>query len=115
GFERPMTRCAPSFAHFAKGGNHERMGTGVCPRRVASATLPPILTTNARMGHPQLERPRQIQELCVPRCYFSEGSAVQGGFYFTLYVSGYGNDEARALQNWGVGLKLVGSAVVQFI
>jgi hypothetical protein len=52
-------------------------------------------------------------ELCVRRCYFSEGSAVQDGFYFTLYVSGYGNDEARAFQNWGVGLKLVGNAVVQ--
>jgi hypothetical protein len=52
-------------------------------------------------------------ELCVRRCYFSEGSAVQDGFYFTLYVSGYGNDEARALQNWGVGLELVGNAVVQ--
>ena len=45
----PMTRCAPSFAHFAKGGNHERMGNGVCPRRVASPTLPPILTKNPRM------------------------------------------------------------------
>ena len=45
----PMTRCAPSFAHFAKGGNHERMGNGVCPRRIASATLPPILTKNASM------------------------------------------------------------------
>ena len=52
-------------------------------------------------------------ELCVRRCYFSEGSAVQDGFYFTLYVSGYGNDEARARQNWGVGLKLVGNAIMQ--
>ena len=52
-------------------------------------------------------------ELCVRRCYFSEGSAVQDGFYLTLYVSGYGNDEARARQNWEVGLKLVGNAIVQ--
>ena len=52
-------------------------------------------------------------ELCVRCCYFSEASAVQDGFYFTLYLSGYGNDEARALQNWGVGLKLVGNAVIQ--
>ncbi len=52
-------------------------------------------------------------EACVRHCYFGEGSAVQEGFYFTLYVSGYGNDEASALQNWGVGLKLVGNAVVQ--
>jgi hypothetical protein len=52
-------------------------------------------------------------ELCVRRCYFSDGSAVQDGFYFTLYVSGYGNDDARARQNWGVGLNLVGNAVIQ--
>jgi hypothetical protein len=52
-------------------------------------------------------------EVCVRRCYFSEDSTVQDGFYFTLYVSGYGNDEARARQNWGVGLKLVGNAVIQ--
>jgi hypothetical protein len=54
-----------------------------------------------------------VAELCVRRCFFSEGSAVQDGFYLTLYVSGYGNDEARARQNWGVGLKLVGNAVIQ--
>jgi hypothetical protein len=52
-------------------------------------------------------------ELCVRRCYLSEGSTVQEGFYFTIYVSGYGNDEARARQHWGVGLKLVGNAIVQ--
>ena len=52
-------------------------------------------------------------ELCVRRCYFSEGSAVQDGFYFTLYLSGYGNDETRARRNWGVGLKLVGNAILQ--
>ncbi|MGB9203449.1 MAG: hypothetical protein WCB94_05675 [Terriglobales bacterium] len=54
-----------------------------------------------------------VAELCVRRCYFSDGSAVQDGFYFTLYVTGYGNDEARARQNWAVGLKLVGNAVIQ--
>ncbi len=52
-------------------------------------------------------------EVCVRRCYFSGGNTVQEGFYFTLYVSGYGNDEARARQNWGVALKLVGNAVIQ--
>ena len=52
-------------------------------------------------------------EVSVRRCFFSEGSAVQDGFYLTLYVSGYGNDEARARQNWGVGLKLAGNAIAQ--
>jgi hypothetical protein len=54
-----------------------------------------------------------VAELYVRRCYFSEGSDVQDGFYFTLYVSGYCHDEASARQNWGVGLKLVGNAVIQ--
>jgi len=52
-------------------------------------------------------------EVCVRRCYFAEAGGVREGCYCTLYVSGYGNDEASARLNWGVGLKLVGNAVVQ--
>jgi hypothetical protein len=52
-------------------------------------------------------------EVCVRRCYFGEQDGVRKGFYCTLYVSGYGNDDASARQNWGVGLKLMGNAVVQ--
>jgi hypothetical protein len=52
-------------------------------------------------------------EACVRRCLFGEEIDVQDGFYCTLYVSGYGRDEASARQNWGVGLKLVGNALVQ--
>jgi len=52
-------------------------------------------------------------EVCVRRCYFAEDGGVREGCYCTLYVSGYGNDEPSARQNWGVGLKLVGNAVVQ--
>jgi hypothetical protein len=52
-------------------------------------------------------------EVCVRRCYFGENSGFREGFYCTLYVSGYGSDEASARQNWGVGLKLIGNAVVQ--
>ncbi len=51
-------------------------------------------------------------EVCVRCCYFTE-DAVQQGFYFTLYVSGYGEDEDSARLNWGVALKLVGNAMVQ--
>jgi len=54
---------------------------------------------------------RSAAEVCVRRCYYVE--AAREGFYFTLYVSGYGNDEVSARQNWGVGLKLVGNAVLQ--
>jgi hypothetical protein len=52
-------------------------------------------------------------EVCVRRCYFGDEGGVREGFYCTLYVSGYGNDESSARQNWAVGLKLVGNAMVQ--
>ena len=52
-------------------------------------------------------------EVCVRRCYFGEDGGLREGFYCTLYMSGYGSDEASARQNWGVGLKLLGNAIVQ--
>ena len=52
-------------------------------------------------------------EVYVSRCYFGEQDGVREGFYCTLYVSGYGNDEASARQSWVVGLKLMGNAIVQ--
>jgi hypothetical protein len=52
-------------------------------------------------------------EVCVRRCYFAEEGGVREGFYFTLYVSGYGNDGTSARQNWGIGLRLAGNAIVQ--
>jgi len=52
-------------------------------------------------------------EVCVRRCYYGEEGAIREGFYCTLYVSGYGNDGASARQNWGVGLKLMGNAIMQ--
>jgi hypothetical protein len=52
-------------------------------------------------------------EVCVRRCYYGEDQGVREGFYCTLYLSGYGNDQARARENWGVALKLMGNAIVQ--
>jgi hypothetical protein len=49
-------------------------------------------------------------EACVRRCFFSGG---QEGFYFTLYVNGYGNDETVAQKNWAIGMELVANAIVQ--
>jgi hypothetical protein len=54
-----------------------------------------------------------VAEVCIRRCYFNGERGVQEGFYCTLYVSGYGNDEADARQNWAVGLKLVANALLQ--
>jgi hypothetical protein len=52
-------------------------------------------------------------EVSVRRCFFAAQDGVREGYYSTLYVSGYGSDDANARQNWGVGLKLMGNAIVQ--
>jgi hypothetical protein len=52
-------------------------------------------------------------EVCVRRCYFGEVGIVENGFYCTLYVNGYGNDDVNARQNWSAGLKSIGNAIVQ--
>lgn len=52
-------------------------------------------------------------EVCVRRCFFGNSSATREGFYFTVYVNGYGNEEEAARQNWAIGMRLVGSALVQ--
>jgi len=52
-------------------------------------------------------------EACVRRCYFVGNGGVRAGYYITLYVSGYGKDDASARMNWGVGMKLVGNAILQ--
>lgn len=60
---------------------------------------------------------RSAAEVCVRRCYFGiDGDGgIREGFYCTLYVSGYGHDGASARQHWGVGLKLMGNAIVQLL
>jgi hypothetical protein len=52
-------------------------------------------------------------EICVRRCFFGDAGETPEGFYFTLYVSGYGNDESAARKSWAIGLKLVENAIVQ--
>lgn len=54
-----------------------------------------------------------VAEVCVRRCYVREEAGVGEGFYFTLYVSGYGKDEPGAYMNWETGLKLMSKAVAR--
>jgi hypothetical protein len=51
-------------------------------------------------------------EVCVRRCYLVKTAGVREGFYVTLYVTGYGNDEAGARSNWEAGLKFMQEAIV---
>jgi hypothetical protein len=52
-------------------------------------------------------------EVSVRRCFYVAERGIREGFYCTLYVSGYGNDDATAQQNWAVGLKLLENAILQ--
>jgi hypothetical protein len=52
-------------------------------------------------------------EFLLRRCFFHEGETVREGFYVTCYLFGYGSDENMARQQWGIGMRLVGSAIVQ--
>jgi hypothetical protein len=52
-------------------------------------------------------------EFIIRRCYYHVADGVRDGFYITLYVFGYGEDEPQARQHWAIGLKLVENAIRQ--
>ena len=52
-------------------------------------------------------------ELIIRRCFYHATGAVRDGFYVTLYLFGYGDDEPQARQRWAIALKLVENAIRQ--
>jgi hypothetical protein len=52
-------------------------------------------------------------ELIIRRCFYHLGDTVRDGFYITLYLFGYGDDEPEARQRWAIALKLVENAIRQ--
>ena len=46
-------------------------------------------------------------ELLLRRCHFHVGKEISDGYYITLYVFGFGEDEDRARENWRVALNTV--------
>jgi len=54
-------------------------------------------------------------ELLVRRCFCHAGGETRDGFYITLYLFGYGDDEAQARQRWAIGLKLLENAIRQVL
>lgn len=44
-------------------------------------------------------------EIVLRRCYYHEAGQVGEGFYFTVYVFGYGEAVADARQRWSAGLQ----------
>jgi hypothetical protein len=51
-------------------------------------------------------------EFLIRRCFYHSGAEIQEGFYITLYVFGYGDDEPQARQRWAIALRLVENAIV---
>jgi hypothetical protein len=53
-------------------------------------------------------------EVNIRRAHFeSPDESVREGFYFTIYINGYGDDEPDARQACGIALRLVGHATLQ--
>lgn len=53
-------------------------------------------------------------EVVLRRADFENHSNdVRQGFYCTLYVNGYGDEEMGARQSWGIAMRLVGNACLQ--
>ena len=54
-------------------------------------------------------------ELMIRRCFYHAGEEIREGFYITLYLFGYGDDEPQARQRWAIALKLVENAIRQVL
>ncbi len=52
-------------------------------------------------------------ELIIRRCFYHLGDTVRDGFYITLYLFGYGDDDPQSRQRWAIALKLVENALRQ--
>ncbi|MGA2001939.1 MAG: hypothetical protein ABSG70_01075 [Terriglobales bacterium] len=52
-------------------------------------------------------------EACVRRCFFGDTEDPREGFYFSVYVNGYGNDDGAVRKMWMIAVKLVETAILQ--
>ena len=55
-------------------------------------------------------------EMIIRRCYYNEGGdpdTSRDGFYFSWYVSGFGDDRDQARQRWAIAKKLAENALRQ--
>ena len=53
-------------------------------------------------------------DFAIRRCYYGAAlDSIREGFYFTFYLSGYGEDERQAREQWSIALHLVGNALLQ--
>jgi hypothetical protein len=112
-FSREMTEEDESFGAACKFGSyvdvafHQPAVQGSFPMHEAFAFR------LVELMHRAPELPASM-EIIIRRAHFEDGpTEVREGFYFTIYVYGYGEDEAEARQSCGIALRLVGHAVLQ--
>jgi hypothetical protein len=53
-------------------------------------------------------------EIMVRRCFYAN-HPDHDGYYFTVYISGFGETEAQSRQRWSIALTLVQHALVQSV
>jgi hypothetical protein len=84
-----------------------------------------LFSTSSRFSFPEHDRfARRVVELLnrapeipsaaeflIRRCFYARSDA--SGFYFSLYVFGYGDDESQARQRWAIALSLVENVIRQ--
>jgi hypothetical protein len=59
------------------------------------------------------EHAESSAEICIRRAFYNAAETITEGCYFTVYVSGFGNDDDGARLQWDIGLKLLANAVLQ--
>jgi hypothetical protein len=51
--------------------------------------------------------------MIIRRCFYHIAEGIRDGFYITVYLFGYGDDQPQARQRWGIALKLMENALRQ--
>jgi hypothetical protein len=51
--------------------------------------------------------------MIIRRCFYHRAEGIRDGFYITVYLFGYGDDQPQARQRWGIALKLMENALRQ--
>jgi len=63
------------------------------------------------------EMPAKL-EIVIRQCHFhrpGEPGASDAGYSFTMYVTGYGDEEVKAHVHWAIALQLLRYAIIQFV
>jgi len=77
---------------------HEHLGEGLAKLLARAPEIPAALEAVIRRAHFEVDKPDLF---------------VQEGFYFTIYVFGYGDEQEDAQRFWAIAMRLVGNAILQ--